>query len=366
MKTVHIILLAGFFGSSLLSSCAEQDKEAHTLPKPIGVQVYVPVADSTAGLYHSLTATLASTQRADIATRMMGTLVSLDVQEGDYVTKGQVLGRLLSSDVQAGAGRVEAGIAEAEAMLDNLRKDLSRIEQLYAKGSATAKELDDIRMAHKMAQARVESARQAKQEVETQLGYTVLRAPFSGWVGQRYQQAGSIVSPGMPVLSIEGDQGLKAVAFASEEDLPLLKSSQTVRVHIPSQQIQLQAVIGSIAPNRSQREGLYEVSITLPAKRSAALRAGMYARVELPHAPKADRAAGIWLADSLIVHRGGLSAVYVASSSQEALLRWIRTGRSQDGQTLILSGIEPGDALITGAQGPLQDGAAIQIIRSLP
>lgn len=362
MQTFKFLLPIGLpvLGIVLLSSCSEEKPHQVVKPTtPIAVRLYQNGASLGQGSGQSIPATLVSKERVDISTRVMGTLTQLSVEEGDYVQAGQVLGHVASGDLQASRARVEAGIAEGQAMLDNYTKDFERIQKLYNQGSATAKELDDIRMAQKSAKARIEAARQAQKEVETQLGYATLTAPISGWVAQRYQQAGSMVSPGMPILAIEGNSGFKVVAQVSENELSTLKVGQQTWVQIPSLQTRLQATVTALSPNRAMTTGAYEATLSL-ATTPKGLRAGQFARVETG---QANTKAEIWLPDSLLHNRGGVQAVFVASASKEALLRWVRIGRREGNQVQILAGIDGQDALIATAQGPLQDGSPISVVQ---
>jgi len=358
MKTLRFLL--PLVGIVLLSSCSEEKPhQAAKSAKPIAVQLYQNGTDLGQGSVQSIPAMLVSKERVDISTRVMGTLTELTVEEGDYVQEGQVLGHVASGDLQASRARVEAGIAEGQAMLDNYTKDVERIQKLYDQGSATAKELDDIRTAQKSAKARIESARQAGKEIETQLSYATITAPISGWVSQRYQQAGSLVTPGMPILALEGNSGFKVVAQVSEKELSSLKVGQKAWVQIPSLQARLQGTVTALSPNRAMATGAYEATLSLGTT-SKGLRAGQFVRVETGQTATQ---AEIWLPDSLLHNRGGVQAVFVASASKEALLRWVRIGRREGNQVQILAGIDGQDALIATAQGPLQDGSPITVIQ---
>ena len=80
-------------------------------------------------------------------------------------------------------------IAEAQAALNSAQKDKERFTILYNQQSATAKELDNVTLQYNAAKARLDGAKQMRNEVSAMLGYTQLTAPFSGIVTHKMAEA---------------------------------------------------------------------------------------------------------------------------------------------------------------------------------
>jgi RND family efflux transporter MFP subunit len=363
MKNILILSLVSF-PFFLLSCGGEKKEEKSQNIASISVNAVQIKVDSTMQGQSSWVGQVQSIQRAEISTRVMGTLVSLEVEEGQEVKKGQVLGKVMSNDLEASRARVEAGILEAETMLNNISKDVQRIETLFAKGSATQKELDDVKTGYTMTKARLESAIQAKKEVETQLGYATLVAPFNGFVTHKFLQQGALANPGMPILTIESGNTFKIVAQVPESEISLFQTGQKAKIEITALQKSFNAKVIRLNPSNTFTGAMYELTL-IPENAPNELKTGMFARISMANNTiKLLKQEGLWLADSLIVQRGGLTGVYVISQNSEALLRWVKVGKKQNGYSQILSGINIGETCIAKANGELKDGQSV-VVNSL-
>ena len=67
------------------------------------------------------------------------------------------------------------------------------------------------------------------------------------------------------------------------------------------------------------------------------------------------------LDENLLVQRGQLVGVYAVSKSNEATLRWVRTGKEMDGKIEILSGVQAGDVLIKD-KNKIKDGQKVEVL----
>lgn len=347
-----------------MTGCGHEPHETAEPPAPVSVTVaaVAPARDAAGNLV--LSGQVMSAKRAELSTRVMGTIVSLNVEEGQAVRAGQVLGSVRSTDIKATSSRVDANIAEVEAVVANAKRDLDRFEALYAKGSATQKELDDVRTGYARALAQLEAAKQAKNEVTTQLGYATITAPFAGYVTHKFMQQGALASPGMPIVTVEGG-GFKLVARVSEQDLPLLKTGQSASVHVDALNQTFEAKIARINPSTTFTGAQYEVTLTA-RNYPKDLAAGMFLRVTVAAKGTGitDRSASVWVPDSILVRRGGLTGIYVVSQGGEALLRWVRLGAEENGRVEVRSGLSEGDQYIVQANGKLEDGHPVTIANS--
>ncbi len=148
-------------------------------------------------------------RRATVAAQITGQVVEVRVEEGQVVTKGQLLARLDDSLVRADLGGAKARVEAAAASIGGLESDLGdarriydRTRQLAAKEFASNADLtrNQTRVASLSAQlaqarAQLDSARNAKQGLEVLLSRYEIRAPFSGVVVDKNAQAGEIISP---------------------------------------------------------------------------------------------------------------------------------------------------------------------------
>ena len=129
-------------------------------------------------------------QTANISTRVMGRITNIFVKVGDRVNKGQLLATVWDEDIKAKRAQADAMITEAEAAYATAKKDYDRFNNLYKQQSATAKEIDNVTLQYNSAQARVAAAKQMRTEVNANLSYNSLTAPFSGVVTQKLGRSG--------------------------------------------------------------------------------------------------------------------------------------------------------------------------------
>ncbi len=158
----------------------------------------------------------------------------LKVKVGDHVNKDQLLVTISNQDILAKRAQTDAMIAEAQAALNNAQKDFDRFTILYNQQSATAKELDNVTLQYHSAQSRLEAAKQMRNEVNASLSYTNLTAPFSGIVTQKLADAGSMASPGMPMLTIEQSGSYQVSASVPENMISQIHPGANALVNIKS------------------------------------------------------------------------------------------------------------------------------------
>lgn len=359
MKSLRTLVWITMLGS-WMASCGSADQEQATQKdnRP-AIKVKVQKAGLSEGTQqHAFTGKIVADDFAQLSTRVMGQITYLAVKEGDAVSAGQVLARIKSADIQATISRVEAGIREAEAGLKNIKINFDRIQNLYDKQSATRKELDDITAQYEMAKARVEAVRQARVEAQEMLAYAVVTAPFNGSVVKKYASKGSLASPGQPILEIEGGGNLKVVAKVPESEINLFKIGDEVILQVEAaNQAAIKGRVSQVNQSAGQTQGQFEVNIQIQASPEIikALKSGMFAQVILEKGKSED----LSITENLLVHRGQLTGLFTVNQQQQAMLRWIRTGRNVGGQVEVLSGLAPGETYITQYEGKLTDGQKV-------
>ena len=108
----------------------------------------------------------------------------------------------------------------------------------------------------------------------------------------------------------------------------------------------------------AERRDYYEILGVPRDADAAAIKSGMYARVVLTHGQR----SMIAVPEDALIRRGQLTGLYTVSSRDQALLRWVRTGKRFGDQVEILSGLTEGEAYITGYEGRLADGQPIRVM----
>ncbi len=361
-RTVQLFTGIGLLMMSACSSADKKDRKPVT-ENAITVTVSAPSSDAQQGL--NISGQIEASQTANISTRVMGYITMLKVKVGDHVSKGQLLANISNQDLLAKRGQTDAMIAEAEANVKSAKKDFDRFTVLYGQQSATAKEVDNVTLQYSAAKARLDGARQMRNEINAQLSYTSLTAPFSGMVTQKLADAGSMANPGMPILTIEQSGSYQVSASVAENLISALKQGAIATITISAVNKTIQGTVTQINESSQFTGGQYIVKISIPDKDKPGLYAGMYANVSIPVSAavvvKENENTAVMVPLQSIERKDQLTGLYTVSSNKTALLRWVRLGKVYGNQVEVLTGLEKHEQFIVSADGKLYNGVSVII-----
>ncbi|WP_298499678.1 efflux RND transporter periplasmic adaptor subunit [uncultured Algibacter sp.] len=357
MKNIYTILTVTV--ALLLASCGGDSKKSIEDNVPaITVKVNQVEANGN-NPFLSVSGKIQATNSADLSTRMMGYVNNVHVNVGDKVRKGQLLVSINNTDLQAKKAQINAGITEATAAFNSAKKDYNRFKNLFADNSASQKEMDDMTANFEMAKARLEAAKQMKNEINAQFTYSNITAPFNGTITSKNVKIGDMANPGMPLISIETPGHFEVIAMVPETEISTIKKGTTVNVLVKSINKTLKGKVTEVSTSAKNTGGQYLAKINLN-KTDTNILSGMFATVQFPIERKATTSM-ILIPTDAIVTNGQLSGIYTVSQSNTALLRWIRLGKVFENQVEVLSGLNADEAYIVSAEGKLFNGAKISI-----
>jgi len=156
-----------------------------------------PIADEKA-----VFATVESANVIPARARIGGTVAELGVKEGDEVTQGQVLATVGDEKLVLRMKSLDAQIAGLEATLKQAQTDLTRAEELFAKGTIPRTRLDEARTAYNVANNNHRARIAQRSVVEQQLAEGKVLAPTAGRVLKVPVTAGTVILPGETVARI--------------------------------------------------------------------------------------------------------------------------------------------------------------------
>ena len=342
-----------------MASCSNEEKK-HVGDNSPAIKVQVnQVSEANNSPYLSVSGKIQSVNSSDLSTRMMGYITKVHVNVGDKVSKGQLLVSINNTDLQAKRAQVEAGIIEATAAFNNAQKDYNRFQSLFEDNSASQKELDDIKTNFEMAKARLEGAKQIKNEVNAQFAYSNIKAPFAGVVTSKTVREGDMANPGQPLISVEAPGHFEVMAMIPETEISEIYSNVQVDVLVKAINKTLKGKVSEVSTSAKNTGGQYLVKIALD-KTDANILSGMFVTVQFP-VEKQSNSEIVLIPTDVLVTNGQLSGVYTVSQSNTALLRWLRLGRTYGNQVEVLSGLSADEAYIISSEGKLFNGAKISI-----
>lgn len=337
---------------AMAGSCkGTADKDKVRRPPVSGVTV-TAVVPTTVDATVEVTGTVRSERTSVVAARAMGVVTSLLVREGDTVEAGQLL---LTIDDRDAAQRVKAATMAVAAAKENkalAEVTWQRYKNLYEDKALSRQEMDQVEAQKKVAAAEYERVRSLAEEARTYRSFTRVTAPVAGRVTEKRIDAGSMASPGMPLLTIEGGGGFHVEAAVTEGLQDKVKTGMTVEVIIDTLNRRIRGTIREVIPAIDPLSRTFMVKVGLG---ETLLRSGLFARVCIP----VGRKEAIIVPESAIVRKGQLTGVYAVDGHGIISYRLVRTGIAHASGTEILSGLTAHDRIITGGLELAVDGGVV-------
>ncbi len=312
----------------------------------------VPVEVAVAELheissYIETNGTLEAENEVDLVARIAAPVVRLNVEEGDRINKGDLLAQLDDEEIRARAEISKANLHES-------RLAFERAERLHEANLISPEDYEQVLTRFDTSRAQFESD-------QIELGYTDIRAPFSGLIISRYVNFAEQVSPNSPLFRISDFDPLLCPIRIPERDLPRVRLDQQAYLTLeawPNERFA--AKVLRISPIVEAATGT--VKVTLAIESQGRLRPGMFASVFLKTETRAD---------TLVVPKSALSldsigdTVYVVKD-RTAQRREVELGFQEGDFVEVVSGIAPGELIVVVGQDGLSDGTPIRIISDAP
>ncbi len=296
--------------------------------------------------------------------KVSGTLAQVLVAVGSDVRRGQPLARLEATDYQLKQGEATAGQQQAVAQLDNAQAQLTRISALYASDSASRQDLDAMRLAVSSAQANLQAAQKRVELTRSQVGYTLLQAPFSGRVSAVDGEPGENVAPGHAIVTLTEGDGLEVEVAVPESIIPAIRVGTLGRARFTALPAQtFQARVTEVGVTTGRTATTYPVVLEL-VDPNPQIRAGMAAEVELEFETGTPPRAVLVAARAVGEDERGRH-VWVATSRDDgttrAQRRPVQTGALTGDELVVNDGLEAGEFVITAGLTYLRDNLLIRL-----
>ncbi|WP_115119759.1 efflux RND transporter periplasmic adaptor subunit [Synechococcus sp. UW105] len=293
---------------------------------------------------------LEAVRRVNVSPRRQGLLEALLVDEGDAVSKGQVLARMDPGDFRDRLDELQALARQAQADFDAREADYRRRKTLYERGAISAADLDDFRARYLTSRASLAAARERIQQRDVEGDELLIRAPFAGKITQRFAEPGAFVTPttaasasaGATSASIvELSQGLEVAAKVPESDIGRIRIGQNASVRVdafPDQRFSAQ--VKEIAPRAIKTDNVTSFEVELDLVDPAPdLRIGMTVDVDF----KTGSTRPSTLVPTVaIVTESGKPGVLLVGDQDQPRFQAVELGSSSGSQTAILDGVKPG------------------------
>jgi len=372
---LFIATAAGF-----LAACSSQEKRrSEAGPLVSGVQTEIVKLESAPLMYQAV-GTVRSANTAILSAQLAGAVLQINVQAGDRVRRGQLLAMLDDRSARAQARGALAGVNEAvqgEEEVDQALKaatadrqfaetTYNRYKALLAKNSLSRQEFDGAEARYQTALAnersveakkeqiiaRQQQARSHQDSAQTYLSYSRILSPFDGIVTGKSVDAGTVVMPGTPVLTVEDTARYRLEASLPEEYLPHAIAGD--KVSISTEHGQYEGQVAEVVPAADEASHTFLVKVDLPP--ACNCRSGEYGQASFPIGE--DKSLAV--PTSAVVEHGELQGIFVVASDGQVEYRLVKTGKTYGNRVEVLSGLAAGEKVAISQIDRLRDGARVE------
>jgi RND family efflux transporter MFP subunit len=281
-----------------------------------------------------------------VSPRTAGVVTRVIVQEGDYVKKGQALAEM-DADV-------------LKRNLSDLQSQLSFVTDLYEKQKALWEQKIGSEVQYLTAKNNKESIENKIASLKDQISMSSITAPIDGTVEDIPIKVGQLAVAGVPAFRVINFSKVKAVADVGEAYSAKIKTGDQVKIFLPdfNQELEQKVTFASKFINPVNRTFIVEVE--LPPSPNMVYRANMIAVIRIKDYanPSAITVSQNYIQSS---KNEGLYVFFASIENGRKVARkaYIKTGVTYNGLTEVLSGLKPGDKLITAGFKDLYDGQVI-------
>ncbi|PIW60710.1 efflux RND transporter periplasmic adaptor subunit [Shewanella sp. CG12_big_fil_rev_8_21_14_0_65_47_15] len=290
----------------------------------------------------TLDATIEAVKAATVSAQTSGRIIKLNYDVNDVVPEGAALLEITSKEQGAELASFEADLAKARALNVESQAQYKRYKELFPQGAISKGAMDEATANAKATEQAVSAAQARVIKATESLKYTVVSAPFSGIVTERFVQLGETVSPGQPLLSGFSANQMRAITQVPQCYINQLKNAPEfiVRLSDGRELTSRDLIIFSFADPVSHS---YQVRINLP-ENEANLQPGTWAKASFKNGEREK----IQLPVSALITMNELSSVYL-KQGEVFVLTQVRVGEPLNGEVEVLAGLKSGDTVAMDA-----------------
>jgi len=341
---------AAFACVLLLSACQqgnevpeEQTGEDETPPVP--VETSAPVRGDIFATYTG-TAPIEAFAEADVIAKVDGEVRELHVEEGDMVSKDQVLATL-------DGDRLRLELSESQARLKKMQRDFQRNQELQEKGLISEGDFEKI-------QYDLEALEASYNLASLELDYTQIRAPIEGVVSERYLKLGNTIKTGDPVFRVTSFDPLVAYMFVPEREFRQIAAGQPVLIEIDALSgPPVTASVTRVSPIVDPDTGTFKITIEMSGAKKS-IKPGMFGRISIVYDRHDDV---LQVPRSAIIETANETSVFVVED-EIGIRKPVETGFSSKGMVEITSGLTDGESVITVGHVGLKNEASVVVINA--
>lgn len=345
------LVLTGLLLISGLAGCDEKPETAATTQSEQAIPVRAarvlpaPHADDVTAY-----GVVRPESEARLSFKVGGLIKTINVDQGDSFTKGQILAELDTREIDAHVSRAALAVEKA-------KRDVDRMAPLAARGFASTQRMDDARTA-------LHAARAEQRAIEFDRSLSHITASADGVVLIRHADAREMIGIGAPVITVSnGGGGYMLKAGLSDRDIARIKIGDAATIRLDAFDGEpLQGRVQRVAAASDPRSGTFETEIAIIAS-GRPLTSGFLGEVRIQASLAGSNANIVSIPASAILEgHGAQASVFVIDpKTGQAQHRRITIGALEQDHILVKKGLVAAEIVVTEGAAYLRDGVTVSI-----
>ncbi len=345
------VVLASCGGSDGGEVQAEQPAVRHTTGARIVNVEVTPLSVSSFVDYIRITGEVEALYDVTISAEESGSILGFRAEKGARVRRGQVLAKIDDAVLRS-------QVAEAEALAEVAREQFERQRRLWEEEQIGSE------IAFLQARSTAAAADARVQTLQARLDRTDIKAPVTGIFDEKFVEVGEMVAPGAPVARVISVDQVKIIGGVPERFALFVQPGDSARVTLdPLAGQEFLGTIQFVGTSVDPRNRTFPIEIVLQNP-GRVIKPMMVANVQVARERLQDV---IVVPQQVVLRTEDGYQVYVAATRNGNLVaeaRPVTLGPSFENRTVIESGLEVGERLITVGERLVDDGSFINIVAS--
>jgi RND family efflux transporter MFP subunit len=361
-----ILSAAALVAVALAGACSSKtaggDEAGGDHVEPVATVTVTKVVRGNIQSWLTITGTIAALPNQDVKVSALvpGRIANMLSTEGDRVRAGQVLAKIEDRPFLDQIQQAEASVAQAKANLENAQLNLTRNEDLFQRGIAARKDLEDARTQVSVDQATLQQAGASLSLARLQLSRTEVHAPLDGTIVKRFLSDGEQVdgTAASPIFEVANLRQVELFGNVPANYLGPIRPGQTLPVSsdaFPGKSLRGRIVAISPAVDPATNVGQVRIRISNP---QGQLRLGMFLSAQLA----LDTHSNVLLVPTQAVYRDeeGEPKVYKVQGDT-ATAQPVKLGLETTERTEITAGVQEGESVILAGGYGIEKQAKVKV-----
>jgi RND family efflux transporter MFP subunit len=361
--TTFIKALLGIFFIFAFSGCGEEP------PPPVerirAIKTYT-IIEGESGRIRKFSGVVEAADSSSIGFEVSGNAQEVRVNVGDKVSKGQVLAVLDKSTYLLNVEAADADLGKAKVQLADKHKDLDRLQRIGNQdpGAISQAALDQAEAAYESARKNIVYATSQLNLAKRDLTKTVLRAPFNGFIAERYVDPFNEVQRGQRLFDIYMEGGMDVAIRIPETEIEQIYLALPGEIHFPTDPGRFYKGVVTEISSVASAANAFPVKVTI-LDHNKQMRPGMTAEVTLLLEGKGGESTyPIPLVAVVPGSDPTQGYVFVYDPNTSVVNKTLVSGRGgvRENSMVVTKGVKAGDIIAIAGASFLEDGQKVKLM----